>query len=159
MPWASAAARRPSRAAWPRSSWRARGSRWSAREAAELLDIGIYRVVPDGLREAILRRGRGPLAGIAGQSDAERAAVVQLAALERLASASTVTDSPPTAKMIHSMLTHPPAVLQADCSTGERRFDREARGSRRSARSPGRRPARAPPGAGGVRRLEHRGAR
>jgi hypothetical protein len=51
--------------------------------------------------------------------------VVEAAALQRLASASTVTDSPPTAKMIHSMITHLPAVLQPDCSTGERKDDRE----------------------------------
>jgi hypothetical protein len=96
----------------------------TAREAAELLDIGVYRIAPDGPREAILRRGRGPLAVIMGQAGAQQAQWSALA-LERLASAATATDSPPSAKMVHSMLTHPPGVLRPDCSVGERRFDRE----------------------------------
>jgi hypothetical protein len=93
-------------------------------EASQLLDIGLYRVVPDSLREAILRRGRGPLAAISEDGPVERAQRAA-AALARLASASTVTESPPTAKMIHSMLSHPPAVLQPDCSAGQQKQDRE----------------------------------
>jgi hypothetical protein len=100
----------------------------TAREASDLLDIGIYRVVPDGLRETILRRGKGPVATYNEMGAAERAQW-SAAALTRLVSAATVTESPPTAKMIHSMLTHSPAVLQADCSAGEPRDDRE--GARR----------------------------
>ena len=95
-------------------------------EASELLDLGLYRVLPDRLREAVLRDGRGPLARLSGRAHFADRAVAEAAALRRLASASTVTDSPPTAKMVHSMVTHLPAVLQPDCSTGERRFDREA---------------------------------
>jgi hypothetical protein len=93
-------------------------------EAAQLVDLGVYRALPDGPREAILRRGRGPLAAILKQGEAERA-WWSAVALARLASGSAATDSPPTAKIVHSMLTHPPWVLQADCSTGERRFTRE----------------------------------
>jgi hypothetical protein len=97
-------------------------------EVSTLLDLGVYRVLPDAPREAVLRHGRGPIAFLArGASPVDRA-VGEAAALRRLASASTVTDSPPTAKMIHSMVTHLPAVLQPDCSTGGRRFDREAAG-------------------------------
>ena len=95
-------------------------------EAAPLLDLGLYRVLPDGLREAVLRDGQGPLARLSGRAHLAERAVGEAAALQRLASASTVTDSPPTAKMIHSLITHLPAVLQPDCSAGERRFDREA---------------------------------
>ena len=43
----------------------------------------------------------------------------EVAALGHVVSSSTVTDSPPTAKMIHTMVTHPPFVLRADCSVGE----------------------------------------
>jgi hypothetical protein len=96
----------------------------TAREASELLDLGLYRVAPDGLREAILRRGRGPLAVIMGRGETQRAQWSALA-LERLASGSTATDSPPSAKMVHSMVTHPPGVLRPDCSVGKPRYDRE----------------------------------
>ena len=48
----------------------------------------------------------------------------ELAGLERLASFLTVGDSPPTAKMVHTLITHLPTVLRSDCSTGRRRFDR-----------------------------------
>ncbi len=96
-------------------------------EASPLLDLGVYRVLPDALRVAVLRQGRGPVALLTGRASFERP-VVEAAALQRLSSASTVTDSPPTGKMIHSMVTHLPAVLRPDCSTGERRFDREAAG-------------------------------
>jgi hypothetical protein len=77
----------------------------------------------------VLRRGRGPLATLAGQGDATEKEL-DAAALARLA-ASTVTDSPPTAKMIHSMVTHGPLVLQPDCSAGGPRRDRV--GARRQA--------------------------
>jgi hypothetical protein len=96
----------------------------AVQEAAQLVDLGVYRALPDRPREAILRRGRGPLAAILKQGETERAQL-SAAALARLASGSTATDSPATAKMIHSTLTHFPWVLQADCSMGERRFNRE----------------------------------
>jgi hypothetical protein len=95
-----------------------------AGEATRLLDLGVYRVLPDALRAVVLRGGRGPVAFVAHREVAGRA-VGEAAALEWLASASTVIDAPPTAKVIHSMVTHPPAVLQADCSAGEWRLDRE----------------------------------
>jgi hypothetical protein len=97
----------------------------AVQEASQLLDLGVYRVLPDGLRETVLRNGRGPLATMTGRAHLADRVAVEAAALGRLASASTVTDSPPTAKMIHSTITHPPAVLQPDCSPGERRHDRE----------------------------------
>jgi hypothetical protein len=97
----------------------------AVQEAAPLLDLGVYRVLPDRLREAVLRNGRGPLAMMTGRAHLADRVMVEAAALGRLASASTVTDSPPTAKMIHSTITHLPAVLQPDCSPGERRHDRE----------------------------------
>jgi len=96
----------------------------AVRDASHLLDLGMYRVSPDGLRRAILERGRGLVAATVGQAYLVDRAEGELAALERLVSASIVTDSPPTAKMIHTMITHPPLVLQPDCSTGTRRFDR-----------------------------------
>ena len=37
-------------------------------EAAQLLDLGIYRVLPDGLREAVLGGGRGPLGAMLGRA-------------------------------------------------------------------------------------------
>jgi hypothetical protein len=97
-----------------------------ATEAAKLVDLGLYRVLPDAPRQAVLRQGRGPIAVLTGWTPLLDDAFVQLAALERLRFASTVTDSAPTAKMVHTTLTHPPGMLRADCSTGERRFDREA---------------------------------
>jgi hypothetical protein len=97
-----------------------------ATEAVKLVDLGLYRVLPDGPRQAVLRHGRGPIAALTGLTPMLDDAFVQLAALERLRSASTVTDSAPTAKMVHTTLTHPPGMLRADCSVGERRFDREA---------------------------------
>jgi hypothetical protein len=98
-----------------------------ATEAVKLLDLGLYRVLPDAPRQAVLRHGRGPIAVLTGWTPLLDDALVQLAALERLRSASTVTDSAPTAKMVHTTLTHPPGMLRADCSTGEwRSFGREA---------------------------------
>jgi hypothetical protein len=97
-----------------------------ATEAAQLVDLGLYRVLPDAPRQAVLGHGRGPIAVLTGWTPLLDDALVQLAALERLRSASRVTDSPPTAKMVHTTLTHPPGMLRADCSRGERRFDREA---------------------------------
>jgi hypothetical protein len=98
-----------------------------ATEATQLVDLGLYRILPDAPREAVLRQGRGPVAVLIGWTPMVESALVQVAALERLRSASTVTDSAPTAKMVHTTLTHPPGVLRADCSPrGERRFDREA---------------------------------
>jgi hypothetical protein len=95
------------------------------KDAAHLIDFGIYRVLPDRFRAAILDRGQGPLTTLAGQEYLVDRAVGEVAALQRLASASIVTDGQPTAKMIHSMITHRPAVLQADCSLGPARNDRE----------------------------------
>jgi hypothetical protein len=98
-----------------------------ATEAAKLVDLGLYRVLPDAPRQAVLRHGRGPIAVLTGWTPMLDDAFVQLAALERLRSASTVTDSAPTAKMVHTTLTHPPGMLRADCSVGEwRSFGREA---------------------------------
>jgi hypothetical protein len=98
-----------------------------ATEAVKLVDLGLYRVLPDGPRQAVLRHGRGPIAALTGLTPMLDDAFVQLAALERLRSASTVTDSAPTAKMVHTTLTHPPGMLRADCSVGEwRSFGREA---------------------------------
>jgi hypothetical protein len=95
-------------------------------DAAQLIDLGIYRVLPDGLRRAVLEGGRGPLGGMAGRAWLRGRGETEVAALERVVSSSTVTDSPPTAKMIHTMVTHPPFVLQADCSVGERGLGRAA---------------------------------
>ncbi len=92
------------------------------RDASHLLDLGMYRVLPDRQRRAILDGGL--LASMFGQTHSVYRAERDLAPLEQLATSSTVTDSPPTAKMIHSMITHLPAVLQPDCSIGKRRFDR-----------------------------------
>jgi hypothetical protein len=98
-----------------------------ATEAAKLVDLGLYRVLPDAPRQAVLRHGRGPIAVLTGWTPMLDDTLMHLAALERLRSASTVTDSIPTAKMVHTTLTHPPGMLRAECSTGERRsFDREA---------------------------------
>jgi hypothetical protein len=96
-----------------------------ASEAARLVDLGIYRLLPDAPRQAVLRNGRGPIAVLTGGTPLD-GAHVELAALERLRSESWVTDSTPTAMMFHTLLTHPPGVLRADCSTGERSFGREA---------------------------------
>jgi hypothetical protein len=93
-------------------------------ELAPLVDLGLYRVCPDGAREAILRGGRGPFALLRGRAHAVGSLESELAALRRLAAESRATGSRRTAKMVHSMATHPPAVLQADCSAGERRDDR-----------------------------------
>lgn len=93
-------------------------------ELAPLMDLGLYRVCPDGAREAILRGGRGPFALLRGRAHALGSLESEVAALRRLASESRATGSRRTAKMVHSMATHPPAVLQADCSAGERRDDR-----------------------------------
>jgi len=93
------------------------------REASQLIDLGIYRVLPDRLRKTVLGRGRGPVASVFGEPWIERA-VAEAAALERFASASTVTESPPTAKLLHTMITHRPMLLQPDCSKGERQDDR-----------------------------------
>jgi hypothetical protein len=98
-----------------------------ATEAAKLVDLGLYRVLPDAPRQAVLRHGLGPIAVLTGWTPMLEGAFAQLAALERLRSASTVTDSAPTAKMVHTTLTHPPGMLRADCSVGEwRSFGREA---------------------------------
>ena len=94
------------------------------REALHLLDLGLYRVLPDGLRRAILGQERGLLGAAAGKAFLVDRAEGELAALRRLATSSIVTDSPRTAKMVHTMVTHPPLVLQPDCSTGERSFER-----------------------------------
>lgn len=96
------------------------------KEASGLLDLGTYRVLPDTLRRVVLRRPQGPFAAAARKVYPTGHAESELAALERVASSSVVTDSPPTAKMIHSVITHPPSVLRADCSTGERRLDRRS---------------------------------
>jgi hypothetical protein len=97
----------------------------AVRNALYLLDLGIYRVLPDGLRRVVLEDGRGVLAAAIGRPHLVDRIEGEAVALERIASSSTVTDSPPSAKMIHSMITHHPMVLRADCSTGERRRDRE----------------------------------
>jgi hypothetical protein len=96
----------------------------AVQEAAELLDLGVYRVLPDGLRRGILLRGRGPFAVALGRDTHVERAVIAAEALARFASASYVTDSGPTAKVVHSVLTHPPTVLRPDCSLGPRREDR-----------------------------------
>jgi hypothetical protein len=95
-------------------------------DASRLVDLGIYRVLPDGLRRALLEGGRGPLGALVGRVWRTSWTEVHVAAFERVVSSSTVTDSPPTAKMIHTMMTHLPLVLQADCSVGERGLDRAA---------------------------------
>ncbi len=97
----------------------------AARDASHLLDLGMYRVLPDGLRRAILERGEGLLAATVGRAYLVDRTEAEVAALARVASSSTASDSPPTAKMIHTMITHLPTVLRADCSMGERRFDRK----------------------------------
>lgn len=100
--------------------------RGAVEDASQLIDLGIYRVLPDGLRRAVLEGGRGPLGAIAGRAWLTGRSETEVAALERVVSSSTVTDSPSTAKMIHTMVTHPPFVLRADCSVGERGLDRAA---------------------------------
>jgi hypothetical protein len=92
-------------------------------DAAHLVDLGVYRVLPDGPRAAVLARGL--LTRVVGQPYLADRAVLEAVALERLASSMTVVDGPPTAKMIHTMITHRPAVLQADCSMGAPGDDRE----------------------------------
>lgn len=93
-------------------------------EALHLLGLGMYRVLPDRLRRAILGQGRDVLGATVGEAFLVDRAEAELAALRRFASASTVSDSPPTAKMVHTMITHPPLVLQPDCSTGARSLGR-----------------------------------
>lgn len=100
--------------------------RGAVEDASRLIDLGIYRVLPDGLRRAVLEGGRGPLGAMAGRRWLAGRGETELDALERIASSSTLTDSPPTAKVIHTMLTHPPFVLQADCSVGKQRLSRAA---------------------------------
>jgi hypothetical protein len=96
----------------------------ATREALHLVDLGMYRILPDRLRRGILAQERGLLGAAAGKAFLVDRAEGELAALRRLASSSTVADSPPTAKMVHTMVTHPPLILQPDCSTGERSFER-----------------------------------
>jgi hypothetical protein len=100
-------------------------------DASLLLDLGIYRVLPDRFREELLRHGRGPLSVLRRKPHLVGRIEAAARALGRLGSSVTVTSSPPTAKMIHSMITHRPSVLQPDCSAGERRDDRD--GARRQA--------------------------
>jgi hypothetical protein len=100
--------------------------RSAVEDASRVVDLGIYRVLPDGLRRVILEGGRGPLGVMVGRAWLTSWSEGHVAALERVISSSTVTDSPPTAKMIHTMMTHPPLVLQADCSVGARGLDRAA---------------------------------
>jgi hypothetical protein len=38
----------------------------------------------------------------------------------------TVSDGPPTAKLVHTVVSHPPYVLRRDCTVGERQRGREA---------------------------------
>lgn len=102
---------------------RARGA---AEDAARLVDLGIYRIAPDGLRRTILERGRGPLGAIFDRRWLAGRGETGVAALERIASSSSATDSDRTAKMIHSMATHPPFDVRADCSVGEAAMNREA---------------------------------
>lgn len=86
-------------------------------DAARLVDLGIYRVLPDGPRRLILERARGPL-GAAVRWLTNRSAA-DIAAFRHIVTASIASDSPPTAKVIHTMVAHPPFVLQEDCSVGE----------------------------------------
>jgi hypothetical protein len=97
----------------------------AVQEASQLLDLGVYRILPDGLRARILEHGHGPIGAMVGRAYLVERAEAEAAALERLAQSSFATDSRPTAKIFHSMLTHPPTVLRPDCSLGERREDRE----------------------------------
>jgi hypothetical protein len=93
-------------------------------DVVQLLDLGVYRALPDGLRRVVLEQ-RGLLALLVRRDQIDLV-LDQVAALERLVSDSTVSDSPPTAKIIHSKVTHFPLVLQADCSLGaRRRYDPE----------------------------------
>jgi hypothetical protein len=95
------------------------------REALHLLDLGLYRVSPDGPRRAILAEGKGLLTTVIGQAYLVDRAQGEVAALGRLAESSVVSDGPPTAKMIHTLLTHPPLFLEPDCSTGKEIHRRE----------------------------------
>lgn len=98
----------------------------AATDATRLLDLGLYRSLPDSLRRCILQRGRGPFGALARRAWLVGRADEGVAELERLASASTAIDSRPTAKMVHTMLTHPPFGLQADCTVAREGLDREA---------------------------------
>lgn len=97
----------------------------AVQEASRLLDLGVYRALPDGLRARILGHGHGPIGAALGQAYLVERADAESVALERLAASSFATDSRPTVKMVHSMLTHPPTVLRPDCSLGEPATDRE----------------------------------
>jgi hypothetical protein len=95
-------------------------------ETTQLLDLGVYRVLPDSLRGRLLRRGTGPVSSAARRAALAGRLHPEAAALLRLASGAHASDSPPAAKMVHSLITHPPYLLQPDCSAGERRSGREA---------------------------------
>jgi len=95
------------------------------REALHLLDIGLYRVLPDGPRRAVLAEGKGLLATAIGQAYLVDRTWGEAAAFGLLAESSVVSDGPPTAKMIHTLLTHPPLFLEPDCSMGEVHHRRE----------------------------------
>ena len=93
-------------------------SELALKDAAYLMDLGVYRVLPDALRAAFLRGGRGPLTSVVGRPYLVDRAVGEAAALQRLASGAAVTDGPPTAKMIHSMITHRPSGVAAGLLAG-----------------------------------------
>jgi hypothetical protein len=99
-------------------------------EAARLVDLSLLRVLPYYWKGAIFDEGKLFLTWRIGEALAGTFAEQALELLDAFAAHTTVAAGPPTAKFIHAFSTHPPFVLEQDCTSQGREL---AEGPRNAA--------------------------
>jgi hypothetical protein len=87
------------------------------RESLRLLDVSLFRIVPFRLKSWVYRDGRWLLGSRIGRS-AEAALILDgNRMLDEITGRLTVDAPRPTLKFLHSLSTHTPYILNADCRT------------------------------------------
>jgi hypothetical protein len=87
------------------------------RESLRLLDVSLFRTVPFRLKPSIYRDGRWLVGSRLGRS-AEAALLLDGNRMfDAIASRLTISAARPTLKFLHSLSTHTPYILNADCAS------------------------------------------
>jgi hypothetical protein len=87
------------------------------RESLRLLDVSLFRIVPFRLKSRVYQNGRWLVGSRFGRSAEASLLLDGNRMFDEIAGRMTVSASRPTLKFLHSMSTHTPYIMNADCAT------------------------------------------
>jgi hypothetical protein len=88
-------------------------------EAARLLDLALFRIMPMRLKRRIYREGNWLISGRVDRPDGVALVLEGNQLFEEVARRLTVVEGAPTLKFLHTRSTHTPYVLTAECTVAE----------------------------------------